>query len=78
MVRLDRGSSNLPGRIEEPCQVGCPFDKEALGDGLSSGQAVAVSVSTPSTHGQWWYVTGKNISASQTAVAAYVICAYVG
>jgi hypothetical protein len=76
-IRHEAGNTVDPGE-EVTAQVGCPFDKKALGGGLSSGQAIAVTVSAPSTDGQWWYVTGKNISASQTSVAAYVICAHVG
>jgi hypothetical protein len=76
-IRHMTGNTVNPGE-EFNAQVGCPSDKKALGGGLSSGQAIAVSGSIPSADGQWWYVTGKNISASQTAVAAWVICAHVG
>jgi len=76
-IRHMTGNTVNPGE-EVSAQVGCPSDKKALGGGLSSGQAIAISNSAPSTDGQWWYITGKNISASQTAVAAYVICAHVG
>jgi len=76
-IRHETGNTWNPGE-EVSAVVGCPSGKKALGGGLSSGQAIAVSVSAPSPDGQWWYVTGKNISASQTAVAAYVICAHVG
>ena len=75
-IRHMTGNTVNPGE-EVSAQVGCPFDKKALGGGLSSGQAIAISNSAPSTDGQWWYITGKNISASQTAVAAYVICAHI-
>jgi hypothetical protein len=66
-----------PGE-EFNASVGCRYGDKALGGGLSSGQAVAISTSVPSPDGQWWYITGKNISASQTAVAAYAVCAHVG
>jgi hypothetical protein len=76
-IRHVTGNTVNPGE-EVSAQVGCRLGQKALGGGLSSGQAVAVSNSVPSPDGQWWYVTGKNISASQTAVAAYAICANVG
>src|SRR5215207_1547188 len=76
-IRHAAGNTANPGE-EVSAQVGCRYGDKALGGGLSSGQAVAISNSVPSPDGQWWYITGKNISASQTAVAAYVICAHVG
>ena len=74
---MRRGNTFNPGE-EVSAQVGCRYGDKALGGGLSSGQAIAISNSVPSPDGQWWYIIGKNISASQTSVAAYVICAHVG
>jgi hypothetical protein len=71
------GNTVNPGE-EVSAQVGCPFDKKVLGGGLSSGQAIAVTLSVPSADGQWWYITGRTSAPPKTAVAAYVICAHVG
>jgi len=76
-IRHMTGNTFNPGE-DVNATVGCRYGDKALGGGLSSGQAIAISSSVPSPDGQWWYINGKNISASPTSVAAYVICAHVG
>jgi len=77
IVHYGSGVTVDPG-AEGNAQVGCPYGRKALGGGLNSGQPVALSGSSPSADGTWWYVNFKNVSATPTAVEAWAVCAYVG